>query len=113
MPSPNILLFDLDAVLLNSEGYYESLRRAVEILGTALGFSPVRLSQDDIDLFESLDITAEWDSSALCAALLLDRAWEAQADLTLPERLPLSTPPRHGLPPPDFRAFALTLADAG
>lgn len=111
MPSPNVLLFDLDAVLLTSEGYYESLRRAVELLGTALGFAPIRLSQDDIDVFESLDITAEWDSSALCAALMLDRAWEAWPDLTLPERPPLPTPPRHGLPPPDFRAFALSLAD--
>jgi hypothetical protein len=113
MPSPNVLLFDLDAVLLNSEGYYESLRRAVEILGAALGFAPVRLSQEDIDVFESLDITAEWDSSALCAALLLDRAWEALPDLTLPERPPLPMPPLHGLPPPDFRAFALSLAGGG
>ena len=113
MPSPKVLLFDLDAVLLTSEGYYESLRRAVELLGTALGFAPIRLSQDDIDVFESLDITAEWDSCALCAALMLDRAWEARPDLTLPERPPLDTPPRHGLPPPDFRSFALSLADGG
>ncbi len=103
----DILLFDLDAVLLNSEGYYESLRRAVSLLAGALGFGPIRLSQEDIDVFESLDITAEWDSSALCAALLLARAWEADPSLRLPERPPLPGAGIHGLPVPAFRDFVL------
>ncbi|HSB89841.1 MAG TPA: hypothetical protein VLD63_07450 [Anaerolineales bacterium] len=109
--SREILLFDLDAVLLTSEGYYESLRQAVALIASGLGFGPVRLSQSEIDLFESLDITAEWDSSALCTALLLARAWQANSQLTLPERLPLPLAAPHGLPLPDFRAFVLALAD--
>jgi hypothetical protein len=111
-PAPlDILLFDLDAVLLSSEGYYESLRQTVRLLARALGFANVILSQEDIDVFESLDITAEWDSSALCAALLLDHAWRHDTLLTLPDRPPLPHPVIHGLAAPDFRAFVLSLAD--
>jgi hypothetical protein len=111
MTDRHILLFDLDAVLITSEGYYESLRRAVDLLAGALGFGPVRLSQEDIDAFESLDITAEWDSCAICSALLLTRAWERNPGATLPEHPPLPRAPNHGLTPPDFREFALSLAD--
>lgn len=107
----DILLFDLDAVLLSSEGYYESLRQTVRQLARALGFANVNLSQEDIDVFESLDITAEWDSSAMCAGLLLDHAWRHDPGLTLPDRPPLPHPPIHGQAAPDFRAFVLSLGD--
>jgi len=107
----HILLFDLDAVLLTSEGYYESLRRAVSLIGEGLGFGAVRLTQQEIEVFESLDITAEWDSSAICAALMLARAWEFDPRLRLPEQPPILSTPPHGLPPPDFSGFARSLTD--
>ncbi|HET7010118.1 MAG TPA: hypothetical protein VFI11_05035, partial [Anaerolineales bacterium] len=109
--APEVLLFDLDGVLLSSEGYYESLRQTVRHIALSLGFSDVLLSQEDIDLFESLDITAEWDSSALCAALLLHTAWRKNPTLSLPERPLLPRHPVHDLAAPDFQAFALSLAD--
>ena len=72
-----IFLFDLDGVLLNSAGYHRSLVETVRLLSLTLGFGDRGLTQEEIDAFEARDITAEWDSSALCAALLLVTAWEA------------------------------------
>src|SRR3970282_834295 len=50
-----------------------------------------------------------WDSSALCAALLLVTAWEANDDLSLPSRPPLGPPRpvRHAFP--DIRRFLTEL----
>lgn len=85
-----LLLFDLDAVLINSAGYYRSLIETVRQVALALGFGDRSLTQEDIDAFEALDITAEWDSSALTAALLLVEAWKAEPAARLPQRPPLT-----------------------
>jgi phosphoglycolate phosphatase-like HAD superfamily hydrolase len=95
-----IFLFDLDGVLLNSAGYHRSLVETVRQLSLTLGFGDRGLTQSEIDAFESRDITAEWDSSALCAALLLITAWAAGDDVSLPLRPPLGPPrpERHAFP---------------
>ena len=104
-----IFLFDLDGVLLNSAGYHRSLVETVRQLSLTLGFGDRSLTQEEIDAFEARDITAEWDSSALCAALLLVTAWEANDDLSLPSRPPLGPPRpvRHAFP--DIRRFLTEL----
>src|SRR3990172_9396660 len=104
-----IFLFDLDGVLLNSAGYHRSLVETVRQLSLTLGFGDRGLTQEEIDAFEARDITAEWDSSALCAALLLVTAWEANDDVSLPTRLPRGLPPpaRHTFP--DLRRFLTEL----
>lgn len=100
----DILLFDLDAVLLNSAGYHRSLVETVRRVALHLGFGEATLSQAEIDAFEARDITAEWDSSALCAALLLSAAWQENPEVRLPSRPPLETAPRrHAFP--DVGAF--------
>ena len=104
-----IFLFDLDGVLLNSAGYHRSLVETVRQLSLTLGFGDQSLTQEEIDAFEARDITAEWDSSALCAALLLVTAWEANDDVSLPNRPPLGLPrpARHAFP--DLRRFLTEL----
>jgi phosphoglycolate phosphatase-like HAD superfamily hydrolase len=96
----DIFLFDLDGVLLNSAGYHRSLQETVRLLSLCLGFGDRALTQGEIDSFEANDITAEWDSSAICAALLLVTAWEAGDDPTLPVRPPFAAPrpARHAFP---------------
>lgn len=109
----DIFLFDLDGVLLNSAGYHRSLIETVRQLSLCLGFGDRSLTQAEIDAFEARDITAEWDSSALCAALLLATAWETDGDLSLPRRLPLGPPrsARHAFP--DIRAFLAQVGGRG
>jgi phosphoglycolate phosphatase-like HAD superfamily hydrolase len=104
-----IFLFDLDGVLLNSAGYHRSLVETVRQLSLALGFGDRGLTQAEIDAFEARDITAEWDSSVLCAVLLLVTAWEAEDDVTFPPGLPLGPPrpARHAFP--DIHAFLAEL----
>jgi hypothetical protein len=108
-----ILLLDLDGVLLQTGGYHAALREVVRLISGALGFGEVRLSQETIDLFEAAGVTSEWDSTAICAALLLDRAWELYPSLTLPREPPLPALPSHSLNPPDFEAFARSMFVAG
>ncbi len=100
-----ILLFDLDAVLINSAGYYRSLTETVRRISLALGFGDRSLEQADIDAFEALDITAEWDSSALTSALLLIEAWKTEPEARLPRRPPLTDHTISDRRWPDVRGF--------
>ena len=106
-----ILLLDLDDVLIQQVAYHQSLKECIERVGRFCGFEAARLTDDDIAVFESLGVTSEWDSSAICAALLLDRAWSVDPELRLPE---LPTAPdgrRHRLAAPDFQSFFRTAVD--
>ncbi|MCL4367636.1 MAG: hypothetical protein M1337_00405 [Actinobacteria bacterium] len=108
-----ILLLDLDDVLLEQRGYHRSLQQAVELIGSALGFASVGLSAEDIDLFEAVGVTSEWDSSAICAALLLNAAWEHDPKLRLPKAPPLARQEPHMWSSPDFTSFFRDLAASG
>lgn len=74
-----ILLFDMDGVLLEPRGYHRALQQTVRILAHSLGFQGADLSQEEIFHFESLGITSEWDSAAVCHSLLLKSFWEQTA----------------------------------
>lgn len=71
-----IILFDMDGVLLKSGGYRKALRASVRRTAVALGAPNVDLSEQQISQFEALHITNEWDSLAICAALLLVEVWK-------------------------------------
>ncbi len=112
-----ILLFDMDGVLLEAHGYHRALQETVSRMASALDMPAVSLSQDTIAAFEAAGITSEWDTAAICSALLLQTVWEIEPERTLPESL--SRPP---LPDkmasagpeqasPDFHALALRLAE--
>jgi len=100
-----ILLFDMDGVLLEARAYHQALREVVESIGCALGFQQIGLTQEDIHFFESVGVTSEWDSSAICYALMLDRVWELEPERMLPTEPPLPLVESHDLAVPDFRAF--------
>ncbi len=100
-----ILLFDMDGVLLEPRAYHRALSETVSLVAGALGFHAVRLSREDIACFEAAGVTNEWDSAAICAALLLRRAWQADPSRRLPPAPPLPQNTPLALDPPDFQDF--------
>ncbi len=105
----NIILFDMDGVLLESQGYHLALQETVRRIALTLHFTDVTLSQQDIATFESGGITSEWDEAAICAAGLLLAAWETDPDVALPSSLDGSAIIRLVARAPDFGALARTL----
>lgn len=66
----DILIFDMDGVLLEAKGYHRALQETVRLAGEHLSLSNVQLTQEQIHKFESVGISSEWHSSALCMAFL-------------------------------------------
>jgi len=100
-----ILLFDMDGVLIHARAYHRALQDTVSLVGQALGYKNVELTQDEIALIESVGVTSEWDSAAICCALLLQDVWQEFPFVFLPLQPPLPEVPGHALPAPDFWAF--------
>lgn len=109
--SLKLLLFDMDGVLLEPNGYHQSLRASVKRNGVLLGAPNTNLTEDQIARFEALNITNEWDSVAICAALTLMHIWQFDPYI----RLDGFRPP--GLPitqeSPNFDSFLTKLPDGG
>lgn len=66
----DILILDMDGVLLEARGYHRALQETVRLAGEALSLDNIRLSQAQIHRFESIGVSSEWHSSALCMAFL-------------------------------------------
>jgi len=81
--SKKIFLFDMDGVLLIPGGYRESLKSSVKRVGMALGLPSSDLEDDHIARFESLSITNEWDTLAICSALILLEIWQTHPEVRL------------------------------
>jgi hypothetical protein len=105
-----ILLFDMDGVLLEPWGYHRALRETVALVGRALGYEALKLTPEDIAAFEAAGVTSEWNSAAICAALLLENLWDVYPALALPPTPSLPAQPQHDIPPPNFQAFAHSLS---
>ncbi|GAB4504788.1 MAG: hypothetical protein Fur0043_17820 [Anaerolineales bacterium] len=103
-----ILLFDMDGVLLEAHAYHDALQDTVNLAGKMLGFEGTLLSMEDIAAFESLGVTSEWDSAAICVALLLDARWQIDPQARLPNNL-RSSLPSCALHRPDFCSFIAAL----
>lgn len=65
-----ILIFDMDGVLLEAKGYHRALQDTVRMVGEYLSLNDIILTQEQINQFEASGISSEWQSSALCMALL-------------------------------------------
>lgn len=100
-----ILLFDMDDVLLEAHGYHAALIETVAILADALGYQQTTLSPTAIEIFEAARATSEWDSAAICHALLLRTVWQLDPGRALESAPPLRRHPPHSLPLPDFIAY--------
>ena len=78
------LLFDMDDVLLMPGAYHRALQQTVRLVAAALGYGELNLSQGDIQAFEAAGVYSEWDTSAICAALMLENAWTFDPAIQLP-----------------------------
>jgi hypothetical protein len=67
----NLLIFDMDGVLLKPQGYHRALKETVRLAGLSIGVGEVILTDQQIAQFEALGISSEWDSSALCMAVIV------------------------------------------
>jgi hypothetical protein len=105
------LLFDMDDVLLKPGAYHRALQETVRLVAASLGYGEIRLSQQDIRAFESAGVYSEWDTSAICAALLLDTAWKYDPAIHLPDSVITRPNKVLPIPPPDFNDFTIRLKD--
>jgi len=102
----------MDDVLLEAHGYHRALQDTVSFIATSLGYENVYLTPDDIATFEASGVTSEWDSSAMCAALMLEKAWSIDPQRQLPINGAFSPYPKLEIKPPDFNRFAVAMGDA-
>jgi hypothetical protein len=108
-----ILLFDMDDVLLEAHGYHRALQDTVLFIARSLGYENANLTPDDIAAFEASGVTSEWDSSAICAVLMLEKIWSIDPGRELPTNISQSPATPLDIKPPDFHRFAVALGKAG
>lgn len=104
-------LFDMDGVLLEPGGYQKALINSVRRIGQALGAPNTTITKDQIARFEALNITNEWDTLAICAALTLVHLWKITSDLRLDMLNPKVSPLTNKSP--DFDTFLMAISDGG
>jgi len=66
-----IYLFDMDAVLLHPGGYRVALMATVNFFSREMGLGECAPTLHEIEVFESVGITSEWDSAPMCIAALM------------------------------------------
>ncbi len=96
------ILFDMDGVLLEPNGYHKSLQKCVNLFGNALGVPNTNLKPEHIADFEAMGITNEWDSLAICTAIILIHSWKFDPNIRFKGIQPL---PPVTETPPDFDDF--------
>jgi hypothetical protein len=108
-----IILLDMDGVLLTPRAYYRALQETVRLVGRALGFNNVRITDQNISAFESAGVSSEWDTAAICAALLMTKASQFDKHQQYPRSLSES-PLRFNDPvSPDIQTFATKMGQTG
>lgn len=107
----NFILFDMDGVLLEPNGYHNALRASVRRIGSTLGVPNAQITEDQIARFETASITNEWDTVAICAALILVFIWQINPAIRLNNALSQHSPVSHEVP--DFDHFLSLLTDGG
>lgn len=70
-PQSAIYLFDMDAVLLHPGGYRAALMATVNFFSREMGLGDCAPTMHEIEVFESVGITSEWDSAPMCIAALM------------------------------------------
>jgi len=112
----NIWLFDLDSVLVYPGGYRAAFIATVDHFSRAMGLGEGLLGASTSETFEACDITSEWDSSAICVAVLIEEVWRTDPGLRLPIDLDaaLSNIRARAPQPPraDFDAWARRVGQA-
>ncbi|MEK7442305.1 MAG: hypothetical protein AABZ78_16015 [Chloroflexota bacterium] len=70
-PISNLYLFDMDAVLLYPGGYRAALMATVNYFSREMGLGDCAPTMHEIEVFESVGITSEWDSAPMCIVALM------------------------------------------
>lgn len=109
-PLREVLLFDMDNVLIEPHGYQRALQETISVVGRHFGFAEARLTVEDIACFEAAGSTSEWDTAAICTAVMLARAWEHDPGARPPGRPAETRASGRTIAAPDFQAFARELA---
>jgi hypothetical protein len=109
-----LLLFDIDSVLVEPNGYWTGIQHTVGLYAQRLGYPPdVVPSHADIQVFEACGLTSEWDSCPACVAALLIGALAGVSPPPAPDHLvhwlfrpeePLVSGVTPAPPPPGFFA---------
>lgn len=79
-----VLLFDLDGVLITLGGYHRALQATVNLQTRRMGLGDLAPDEAAIDFLETGGLTVEWDSSAICLAVLVTDLWCQDPGLRLP-----------------------------
>lgn len=79
--SQSIILFDMDGVLLEQNGYHRALIAAVRRIGAALGAPNAAITENEIERFEAMSVTNEWDSQSIITALILIQLWQQDGSI--------------------------------
>lgn len=108
----HIILLDMDGVLLKPLAYHRALQETVRLVGCALGFKNTYLTDQDISAFESAGVASEWDSAAICAALLTSKAWNYDSHQQYPDSLIESPINYRDSVSSDFQAIATQMRQA-
>lgn len=108
-----IILLDMDGVLLKPLAYHKALQETVRLVGRALGFKNTCVTDQDISAFESAGVASEWDSAAICAALLIEKAWNYNKNQQYPVSLTESPINYPGSVSTDFQTFATQMTQTG
>lgn len=82
-----ILLFDMDGVLLDPEGYYRALRTSIELVGRNLGIVHPEISRKHIDMLEAAGITHVWDLMMVFTILQLLHVWQIDPSVLVPKHI--------------------------
>jgi hypothetical protein len=104
-----LLLFDVDGVLVQPDGYKLALPATIDRFAAQMGQPSMGPDGDEIAVFEACGITNEWDSSAMCVSALLLAALEQRPDLgrrTLDDTFAAVRAARLNLGRPDFVGIA-------
>jgi len=80
-----IILFDMDGVLLQADGYYRALQSSVRTIGRNIGIEEPILSREHIAKFEAAGVTHEWETLAICTAILLTQVWQIDPKIRIPK----------------------------
>lgn len=105
------ILFDMDGVLLEPNGYKQALQTSVKRIGSALGAPNAQITVNQIARFETAHITNEWDTIAICAALILVHVWIHDPTIRLNDVFVQHVPVTHEIP--DFDHFLMVMKDGG
>jgi hypothetical protein len=79
-----VLIFDVDGVLVEAQGYQQALQDTIAHFSRALGVGDWPPCEQEVRQFEAHGMSSEWDICAACVAALLIERWAEEPDLTPP-----------------------------